>query len=291
MYTHLLLTLILLLPVTASAWIINSDFEQGTVGEKAKGPSGFGGAKGLTVFTREKSLSGSQSAKATITEGNDGWRQWGGQTIFPTPLKVGDEIWYRVFIYYPQDWIFGNGPKGLRIHLADNAGGNIGYFDYFILGNQLNLASEIGSSLDVVGGGPCPYGSNPNWKQFRCNMEKLGNPQKNLINVTKGTWHAFEMYVKLHHEPGKAMYRAWYDGQLIFEDPLTATMKSPTDQADFIYLFTTWNGGAPATQSNYIDDLLITNEIPSNRDSKGNPFIGTGGVTFKARPNPPQILQ
>ncbi len=127
---------------------------------------------------------------------------------------------------------------------------------------------------------PCPVGNNPNWGQFRCNMELLGNPNANSISVTKGTWHAFEQYIKFHSVPGQAVYRAWYDGDPIFEDRLTATMKSPADKSDFVYLFTTWNNGAPATQSNYVDDIVVTNVTPSTKDSNGNPFVGLGKVTF-----------
>jgi hypothetical protein len=205
-------------------------------------------------------------------------------------LKEGDEIWYRVWIYYPNEWIFGKGPKGLRIHLANSGGGNVGYFDFFIKEFELRLASEIGSAINYPGG-TCPYGINPDWKQFRCNMEKLGNPDRTAVKVTKGTWHAFEQYIKFHSVPGQAMYRAWFDGKQIFEDPLTATMKSSSDVSDFNYLFTTWNNGAPATQHNYVDDIMVTNEVPSNKDSNGNPYIGTGNVTFKAKPNPPAVAQ
>ena len=61
-------------------------------------------------------------------------------------------------------------------------------------------------------------------------------------------------------------------------------VKTPESSSDFVALFTYWNSwdpgtgiisGAPVTQSVYIDDVVITTELPDTTDSFGNSFIGT----------------
>jgi len=51
--------------------------------------------------------------------------------------------------------------------------------------------------------------------------------------------------------------------QLIYEDRIDKTLKTSTDKAWAFLIFTYWNGGAPQTQSMYIDDLIISTEPPS----------------------------
>jgi hypothetical protein len=91
--------------------------------------------------------------------------------------------------------------------------------------------------------------------------------------TTTGTWHSYEQYVKFSNTPGKGIFRFWQDGNLIFEDKVTPTL-GVSAQADFIYLFTYWNGDAPKSQSAYVDDIVITSATPNNHDAAGNPFIG-----------------
>jgi len=267
------ISLSLLVPLHANAWVINSDFESGIIGKKADGPSGFSGARGLTVYSNERSHSGKQSAKATITEGDVGWLQWGGTFDYPD-LHEGDEIWFQAYIYWPTDWVWTDGPKSLRIHIADSGGANRGYYDIFLKPWEIHIGSEVG---------------NP---EFSTNVY----PRNHIAGKRDGDvgrWVPLEMYVKFSAKPGQGIYRVWKDGKLIFEDKLTRTLISSTDKSDFIYLFTIWNNGAPATQSNYIDDITITNEKPSNTDAHGNAYIGTGDVTFKtiAKPNPPSSIK
>ncbi|VAW35468.1 hypothetical protein MNBD_GAMMA01-558, partial [hydrothermal vent metagenome] len=50
--------------------------------------------------------------------------------------------------------------------------------------------------------------------------------------------------------------------QLIYEDSIDKTLKSPTDKVGAFFMFTYWNGGAPQTQNMYIDDLWISTSPP-----------------------------
>ena len=44
-----------------------------------------------------------------------------------------------------------------------------------------------------------------------------------------------------------------------------------------------WNGGAPATQLQYLDDIVITTDQPSNTDAFGNRMIGPTGWSSARR--------
>jgi hypothetical protein len=211
------------------------------------------------------------SSEVGIAQGDT--NNMGGSFNFPTALGEGEEVWVRGYLYFPAGFDFsasGQGLKTLRIHVKTSSGGNEGYHDVLI-NNGLTVGSEIG---------------NP---QFAPN-----NPSRNSIGqpITTGKWHAIEMYVKYSATPGKGVYRVWQNGNLIFEDKLTHTLRSSSSKADFIYLFTYWNGGAPKTQKAYVDDFIVTNQRPSNTDAHGNPYIGVSGtVSITPPPNPPSAIR
>lgn len=238
-------------------WTITADFEDGTLNEKANGTNGFSGAFNNTVFSDLQSNSGSLSAEVGIEAGETGFGDWGGSFSFPSVLKEGDEIWFRTYLYFPEGFPFSTDSgqlKTMRIHTASSSGDNEGYHDILIkdTGSSIVVGSEITSDW---------YDNNPNWK-FN------GDP------VTTGEWHALEHYVKLSSVPGEGITRVWQNGILIKEDTITKTLNSATSESDFIYLFTYWNGGAPANVRAYVDDVKITTATPTNIDEDGNAFIG-----------------
>ena len=253
----------------ANAWTINSDFETGSDGDSAKGSRAFSEA-----FTKSKISTdvvnldgGTRSAKVGISAGTDGWGNWGGVYTFPTKLVQGDEIWFRAYVYYPLDFDYkasGQGLKTMRIHTGKNVatGGNEGYFDVLTSGSGLSIGSEITNDH---------YTNNS-----RSEWANQG------VRVAKGKWTEIEMYVKFSSVSGQGIYRVWQNGTLIFEDKKTKTLRSSTSVSDYVYLFTYWNGGAPATQSAYVDDITITTDTPSKVDSFGNRYIGSKYISPKA---------
>jgi len=249
------------------------DFEQGSAGSLAKGADGFTDPF-KTVYSTAHAISGTQSGEASINAGSEGFGDWGGQINTPD-LFEGDEIWLRVFLFYPNGFDFACssciGVKTLRIHTASSSGGNEGYFDMLTYNTGLTAASEITPEF---------FDNNPEAK-----WNDIGAP------VTTGRWHAYEMYVKFSSQPGQGIFRLWQNGNLIFEDTQTRTMRTSSSKSDFIYFWSYWNGRAPATQKAYIDHVIITNETPATRDKHGNPFIGLGNITLLSPPKPPTIRQ
>jgi len=242
--------------VPASAWTVQADFEDGSPGAKADGADGFTEAFSRTIYSAHVAHGGAQSAELGITAMAEGFGEWGGSFFPPDVLREGDELWFRVYLYFPVGFDFSctqcAGVKTLRIHTAATANGNNeGYLDVLI-DNGLNIGSEVTEDH---------YTNNPDWK---------GRGAK----VPTGTWMALEQYVKLSSTPGQGIYRVWQDGTLVFEDTITETLRSATSVSDFLYVFSYWNGGAPATQLAYIDDVVLTNEVPAKVDAMGHPFIG-----------------
>ena len=258
----------LLLSAQVHAWVITADFESGQLGQNAAGTDAFAYAGKLTVFDNTRAQSGKRSAKATIKEGTDGWNDWGGSWRYPKPLQEGDELWYRVWLWIEPGWDWNVGSKGTRFHTISAKGVNGGYLDNFFYNNAIRLGSEVSPTL------------------FFNNGDDIDLPA-----MPKGSWQSFERYIKWHSVPGQAIDRVWINGVLVFEDKKTNTLRDSTSVADFVFQFGFFDGvdtgGAPNTQTLWIDNIVMTNERPSETDKFGNSFIGVGNANITAPPNPP----
>lgn len=271
--TLILFLISLFVSTHAHAWVKKSDFEGGTVGEKANThPSGSDGSFALTVFSDEKAHSGNQSAKATVTKGSSGWKEWGMRYSIDPKAREGDEIWFRAWLYFPPDFKFDpeHGPKGLRVQMYNSSGNSEGYFNTYTGEDHLRIFQYMDT------------------KAFSDN-----NSQKNFSPGLRGQgWTAIEMYIKFHSDPGKGIFRVWRNGKLLLEDRKTRTLMTSSSYAGTAWIHTLFsNNPSPVTQSTFIDDVILTNERPTNTDSNGNPFIGVGDVDFLAPPNAPGNIQ
>jgi hypothetical protein len=271
---HKVITLLIVLfSCHAHAWTIDSNFNSGSIGTKADGADGFTGAFKNSLYSDKFVNSGKGSAQLTITEGSKGFGEFGGEYKFPKVLREGDEVWIRVWAYFPTGFSFScggcsQGVKYIRIHTASESGSNEGYHSILLKDSAVEVDSEVTGKT---------FHSN--------NVGKKTVGEKN----TTGTWHAYEMYIRFSATPGKGVYRVWQNGNLVFEDTTTNTLKSSTSKADLIYLFSYWNNGAPKTQSAFVDEIIVTSVKPSETDSEGNPFIGVGNFKPIAPPSPPSL--
>lgn len=241
-------------PEACEGYAIEATFETVAVGEPAAGSDGLSSAF-ATVVSDAQAHGGERSAQCSIDEGADGFGAWGGSLDFPD-LHEGDEIWFRMYVYFPKGfdfWTDSGYLKLMRIHTAADNSDNEGYHDLFIMSDGSGVA--VGSEV----AGPEGWHENNDWRS-------LGTP------VVPGQWYALEMYVLHSSEHG--IFRAWQDGVLVLEDTESFTLRSPTSIADFIYIFSYWNGSAPASQSAFIDDVVVTFETPCQVDADGNPMIG-----------------
>ena len=108
-----------------------------------------------------------------------------------------------------------------------------------------------------------------------------------------GNWAASNVPVS---KGGTAEVRFWKNGALMADLTDRITLGAASDVSDQTNLFTYWNGGAPATQSMYVDDVILTTDTPSAKDAAGHPYIGVGttsggsGTGITVVPQPPSSV-
>jgi len=247
--------------LNAFAWTITADFEQGTVGQLAGGPSGLSEPYSQTIFSDTIVHTGTRSAKTSFSQGSTGSSQYGGGITFPSNLVSGNELWARGYFYFEPGFSFTCSPviKIFRIARVKTAGGSHGGY----LSVMSNSSGEILLSNEVDNDG-------------------IRAEYKTGVNFTVGAWQSIEMYAKL--STTNPILRIWKDGILIIEKTDYNTLGNSTDVADFGLLYTYWNGGSPKNQVAYNDDIVFTTEQPTNRDAKGNYMIGSMGWPPPSKP-------
>lgn len=279
------------LPHITHAWTVNIDCEEGTPNTdvtQSSADNNFSDAAGDTQYSDQVNVGGNQSCKMAVNEGDSGFGYWGGRKVLPEKLEKGDEVWARVHVYFPIGFDYnsssaGNKLKFLRFHTRSSSepsssgcdAGNEGYHDVLIL--PLGLSNDSpGSSNNYV------YGKECDWRWFY-----FGTWENNKIK--HGRWETYELYIKFDNiaqsDGGEGIVRVWKDEELLLEVPNIETLETASSYSDTFLLFTYWNGGSPKTQHLYIDDLIVTNELPPNTDSSGNPRIGQGEAASLSPPS------
>lgn len=299
-----LITIGLFFTAQSHAWVVTHDFEDGKPGNIASGfvsglTGGFDDAADGSLYSTKHVYKGAQSGSTTIKTGDTGWSRWGGQFNLPTDLGVGDELWWKVALYFPSDFQFDSGGgigKGMRIKTTSaNATGNGGYIDNYFKGTKAGDC-DMHAVFNEASGNTFSA-NNPSTKDGNNCDPKWNNASGfNRLNVgteiPRDKWVVFEQYVKLSANPDAGIYRMWQDGQLVFEDKKTWILVSPTAIADYTLLFTYWNAGSPKDNTVWVDDVVLTNQRPDNTDSFGNPFLGiSGDLSFTTPPKPPSIVK
>jgi hypothetical protein len=221
------------------------------------------------IESTEQARFGSKSWKTTIQQGETGFGFWGGGRMFPQALTKAQSVHIQFSVFLPSDfdWLSpgeGGRLKLFRIHTETSQGENLGYNDLYIETLGLGEPQADGRLAHIYEG----Y------------SEWTGTQQV----MTKGAWNTFEMRVDFDNvslaSGGTGRTRIWraINGQLqLFVDVTTQpTLVNSTDRSDFFYIFTFWNGGAPKTQSAYIDRIVIETDMSKlvETDSQGNKVIG-----------------
>jgi len=260
---YILLPACILLMTTSNsfAWTFTADFEQGSIGQEAQGPSGLTDAFSKTLYSDEKANTGAKSAKVNFIKGSNAWEVSGGSVVFPSTIGEGGELWARGYFYFEPGFDFTCNPviKIFRIARVKTAGGShLGYLSIFS-----NSRGEILLSNEVDNDG-------------------ITSEYKTGYYFTIGAWQSIEMYVKF--STTNPILRIWKNGILIIEKTDYKTLRNSTDIADFGLLYSYWNGGSPKDQIAYNDDIVFTTEQPTNQDAQGNYMIGPIGWPAPSQP-------
>ena len=271
--------LLLLFSSHVNAWTISQNYDSEILGAKcAKWGSSH------SHISNKAKASPQNSCAQTIDAGATGFGQWGGILDLPSALHNGDEIWIRLRTFMPIGFNYdstsgGNRLKFLRVRTFHADGTHLGYDDWYI--NPKGSGTPFSFTYEGVKG--------LGWNNVGTSRDA----------IKLGVWETYEYYIKFGtvsvDNRGSSRMRAWKNGTLLKDMTDRVTFSDTNDYAPSVYIFTYWNGGSPQTQTMYIDDLVITNEKPSNRDSHGNAYIGVGDFSsngvgdFLSPPQPPSI--
>jgi hypothetical protein len=248
MRLRFLAALPLLFPLAASAWTVSADFEQGTDGARADGPSGLGYAATATFYDNARAFSGSQSAIVNFVQGTEVGT--GGSVGWPN-VTEGGEVWARGYFYYasPFDWTCSPVVKILRTRVNTSSNSHVAWHSIFADSQgRIMISNEVQSYQQASG------------TYFDINQ-----------------WQSLELYVKFSATAGQGVIRIWKNGVLVIQDTTRRTLAASSNISNQGNVYTYWNGGHPQNQTGWIDDFVWTNERPSNQDASGNYMIGPAG--------------
>ncbi|MFH0810735.1 MAG: hypothetical protein V2A77_09765 [Pseudomonadota bacterium] len=207
---------------------------------------------------------------------NTAWGVAGGIVTLPAHLPPGTELWARCYVYFDAGFIFASHPvsKFIRFCKARSNGSRQGCASIMLAGSPPSYEGE--PFLD------CEYTGDKCDINTALVAHKTGAP---LLFET-GRWYCVEQYLRFTAD-NNSVQRLWIDGVLIAEKTGFRASCDPNGYIDYVYLLTYWNGGAPRTQVEYWDDIVITNERPKMRDDAGNYMIGNDTQP----PTPPSDIQ
>jgi hypothetical protein len=283
----------LALPQLASAWTTNVSCQGGANGAHvAQGGAGqWTNSFTQTLYSTAVVPSGAtESCQMGITAGTDGWDTWGGIYSFPTHLGPGSNLWIRLALYVPSGFNYTANPwlKFMRVHTASPTSTNNGYNDLYINPSGGSIWDQ---ALSAQVSTPFSY-----YYESQGMVRGVGTSAN---KIAYGQWETYEIHYTLDTKPknqgGQGEVKIWKNNVLIADLTDQLQLKDSSTYAESFFLFTYWNGNAPATQHLYVDSVTVTSDTPANRDAAGNPFIGgpvyssTSGTTTTSTvtPDPP----
>ncbi len=176
----------------------------------------------------------------------------------------GQSIWFKWAMYFPTGYDYlssaevqpsGGRLKFMRLHTYDSSSQNSGYVDMYI------------NHKDSPYGFQSIYEGQQQWSTM------FGTDKLPAFDQ----WQEYQMMVTLDDqsvdEGGQGMIRFWRNDELIHERTSIRTLTDSAGYATDMHYNTYWNGGAPATQTMYVDNFYATTIEPDFTDSNGNPKI------------------
>jgi len=232
---------------------------------------------GDTLVSDDRAYSGTKCLKPivhNVAYETGGYCCFGGKLDLPIELTQGDELWIRWRQFLPTGflWSSGDGSDGtgtvlktVRVHTKTSVGTHIGYNDFYVMKDGTSIDDPASSDTlvflaqyegDYSQGGP--FGGNP-WYAGGMYFGR----QEQGYGWNRNAWNTYEMYFKFGTKAsGIGRHRIYQNGDLIFngnyeDENIWGSLATSTDLVDFVYLYNYWNGGAPTTQSFYIDDVRL----------------------------------
>ncbi|MHC4740218.1 MAG: Ig-like domain-containing domain, partial [Planctomycetota bacterium] len=266
LYLMVLILVLLLATEQASAWTKTIGFEDGTVGQKARGTAdSFDGAGTDSLFSDTYSSEGDQSCNFHFRECEGIWGKAHGQIDYPANITYGGEVWIRCYIYQKSPWSNG--------YCGPFTSGN---WKFFRIARRRSDGSWRGYT-SIIGRHTGPFII----RSEACPVSTLN--QTDPYTLQEDKWECVEFYVKFHETQG--IIRMWINGELKVEQTNFQT-SYVGDYAYFSYVYTTWNDKPEHDMDSYMDSIVITTNTPGQQDSYGNPMIGLIDNPKATNPSP-----
>lgn len=215
---------------------------------------------------------------APIQPGQQSYGDWGfTHSSSSMSLTQGDEVWFRVYCYFPSGYKFVEDAspnykvKWMRAKTVPNGDYNDVYYQY---PTQYGSLAPSAWSYLVEG-----YPQGPETDGWWI-LDK-NNPK----DMSFGGWHCCEVYHYLHSSSTSGISRFWLDGVQIGPDIRQQTLpQSSSTCEDLLYLTVRDYINGIDSQHHYWADVAIAinkhggtirDDTPYlDRDLSGNPFIG-----------------
>lgn len=273
----LVILVALIMPTAAHAWLVHSDFNTGTVGQLADkvhpNPStGFDTAYSAALFSGTWGMGGSgQSAAVSFTSGQTGAGTVGGVLNASTPIVAGSVVDVKADFLLPTGWTNG-GTYLYLIRIPILSSGDLavqGYISYCI-----NSAGYI--VIEDTLAAPAYQYTNTG------------------VNIAVAINLGVNVELSVYLAKSYPVIKAWLGQTLIFARQ-SANYPTMVDSSNIVMsaqFATLWSGNAPATQSLFVDNAKITNEVQPCLDNYNTHFIGQTpcGTTDTTAPGAPTGL-
>ena len=258
----------------------NFDYSAGSAAEDV---TGFAACSSGVISTEQAYPGGNgKSMKSTVRQGHTGWTEWGlvyegSKNGRPKPLamKRYSETWFRMAVFYPSGWQWGDAGGGNKSHALKgfrHYRGSEGDDSGSIMFSPI---TDTGAYTTVV-----ESGTPDRWEDWPNTTPPLGS------------WHMVESYVKWDtlgkDSGGTGELRFWFDGVALPPQTFWDGYLEGANHYTGRFMFHTyWNADSPATQSCYYDQMAIAyrgettgglsidDTAHMSTDSTGFPFIGT----------------
>lgn len=280
-------------PSGSGSYLVDETFESFAAGTTRLAGQTFNdviiyGQPATIVDDPQYVYSGTKALRCTNPSGGEDW----GARVNYAAAGEGDEVWMQAWIKFEAGFSFiVSGPPAMKTFAAGQEGSSSSRmwtsinpfsgaeapgspytnpdtgneFDYQLT-NGIQFLSEVDSS---------------NYESFWLGTELNSASPSGRIRPPTDEWILFETYVKVSATDGNGVWRCWQtipslgiSEKMIFEDTQNQTISSGGNVHNHLFLFGFHNGGAPATQSAYIDSIRITKTQPSRQDVWGNYLIG-----------------
>ena len=233
-------------PCPLFAWTRSLGFEDGVV-EKSGVDSAFddtyhGSSDAPFALETDRVHTGRYSCRINYPAGSDG-----PDLKLDIPGISSGNLWVRAYLYLPSGWKWGpSWVKHIRTWYSNNSGTYLGFHSS---GKPTLMTESPGARYD----------------------QNMGN---DFNSVGDNTWHSYEYFVG-NVGSSNQTHRVWVDGILILEQ--IGISPGAGSSITNIKIMDTWNDGTTQAQTCYYDDIVITTDTPTGRDSRGNPMIGPDG--------------